>query len=175
MSSTGGKDRVLGLTIVIAVSAVVTVVLTYLLLASGTHILPYSHSHNDANTLPPADGGQVNTAPASSLSESYQATWQGSISLGFTTVKLSLSLGPGTPGEVVGTISSTTLECDANVVLSSSGSPVQLQFEAATGQGACQLASVIQDATITLVGYDYLKFSFQAYGMSSSCRMSRAA
>jgi hypothetical protein len=172
MGSTGGND-LRWLTMIIAIAAVVTVVLTYLLLASGTHILPYGHPHHGAN-LPSGDG-RVNESPVASLSGNYQATWNGSISLGFTTVELSLQLGPGTAGQVVGTISSTTLQCDADVVLASNSSPVQLQFETATGQGACQLASVIKDATVTLLGYNYLKFTFQAFGLSSSCRMFRAA
>jgi hypothetical protein len=170
MSPSRGETSLLGWTIVIAVATVIILVLTYLVLASGTHILPYS-SPPTRNNGPVSPGG----AQADGLPTSYQATWDASISLGITTVQISLTLGRGSPGQVVGTISSVTLNCDADVLLSSTGNPIQLSFKTASNQGACQLASVITDVSITLVDSNYLKFSFEVYGLFESCRMSRAA
>jgi hypothetical protein len=129
-------------------------VASYLALAAGKHLWPFS------NTSASTAGG-VPTA--------YQATWNGRIGLPVFSVQLSLTLEPGTVNDVVGQIS-TSRGCVTAVILEKGGGPIALSLDASNSPVACQvLFSAFNYATVALVGGNMLKFSVYVGDRTVSC------
>jgi hypothetical protein len=141
--------------IVAIVGVFIAAISAYLVVANGDDFFPfYSHTR--------------------SLPAGYRHVWHGQVPVplpGSSSVHLTLKLGSGGVNKIVGSISSPELGCAAVVYLQKADSPVTLRL-GASDSSACELASLFDTATISLIGDDLLRFTVDVVGDPESCDFS---
>jgi hypothetical protein len=95
-------------------------------------------------------GSSSPTGQNSSVPLSYQGTWQGTMSYpGYASVNVTLELGPGSIGQVVGQYTNTVLDCVWAVYLAQNGTTLQLHWILKSSpSGSTCVSSVYATATL---------------------------
>lgn len=106
----------------------------------------------------------------SGISSAYRHAWSGQLNLPLRmSIQLSLTLRSGGIGEDIGSISSSTFHCGAEVYLESANSPITLKLVAFQALSPCKLVSLLNYVRVILISSNELNFSVTVARISTSC------